>query len=143
MGELKVLLPVDLQDRVAACSEINKAILYLGDHPSQVHFLSIMPGRPVSLFGGDLPTKELESALAALEEELLCTVNEAVPFLKNFSTRVVEGKVFKEIIKYAEQLQPDLIILPSHSHSKVENLLIGSVTSKVVETANCSVLVVR
>ena len=143
MGELKVLLPVDLQDREAALSEINKAILYLSDHPSHIHFLSIMPSSPLPLFGGELAAEELQSALAALDEELQSLVNEAAPSLSLFTTCVVEGKVFKEILKYAEQIEPDLIILPSHSHSKVENLLIGSVTSKVVEKANCSVLVVR
>lgn len=143
MGELSVLLPVDLQNREAAFSEIIKALVYLGDRPVCIHFMSILPGKPVPLIGVSLPSDELQSVLSVLEEELLCLINEAAPALENFTIKVSEGKVFKEILNYAKEVQPDLIVLPSHSHSKVENILIGSVTAKVVEKANCSVLVVR
>lgn len=143
MSQLKILLPIDLQDREAAFREITKAMIYLSDRSVDMHFISILPGKPVPLLGSLMPSEELLSALAVLEEELIALIHDAVPSLESFTTKTVEGNVHKEILKYADDLQPDLIILPSHSHSKVENILIGSVTSKVVEKANCSVLVVR
>ena len=143
MNPLKVLLPIDLQNRSEACEEIKKTMIYFADKVIQMHFLSILPGKPVPLLGGSKLSEELISALAVLEEELVVLINEAIPELTDYTTKAVEGSVHKEILKYADELQPDLIILPSHSHSKVENILIGSVTSKVVEKANCSVLVVR
>lgn len=143
MSQLRILLPVDIQDRQAAFREITKAMIYLGDRSVDMNFISILPGKPVPLLGSLMPSEELLSALAVLEEDLIELINEALPFLENYTTKAVEGSVHKEILKYADELQPDLIILPSHSHSKVENILIGSVTSKVVEKANCSVLVLR
>lgn len=143
MDSLKVLLPVDLQDRESAYNEVEKAMQYLADRSVEMHFLSILPGKPVPLLGSLMPSEDLVSALAVLEEELLLLVNEALPQLEGFTIRASEGSIHKEILKYAAEMDADLIVLPSHSHSKVENILIGSVTSKVVEKANCSVLVVR
>lgn len=143
MDALKVLLPVDLQDRQSALNEVAKAMQYLADRSVKMHFLSILPGKPVPLIGSLMPSEDLVSALAVLEEELLLLVKEALPQLEGFTVRALEGSIHKEILKYASAVDADLIVLPSHSHSKVENILIGSVTSKVVEKANCSVLVVR
>lgn len=143
MSRLKVLLPVDLQDRSAAFREITKAMGYVGERLVEMHFISVLPGKPVPLLGSSLPSDELLSALEVLEDELRELVSEAVPLLEEFVTKTSEGTIFKEILKYAQEIQPDMIILPSHSHSKVENILIGSVTSKVVEKAGCSVLVIR
>lgn len=143
MSQLKILLPIDLQDREAAFREITKAMIYLSDRSVDMYFISILPGKPVPLLGSLMSSEELLSALVVLEEELIALIHEAVPSLSSFTTKAVEGSVHKEILKYADELLPDLIILPSHSHSKVENILIGSVTSKVVEKASCSVLVVR
>lgn len=143
MSQLRVLLPIDLQDRDAAINEITKAMLYLSNQSVEMHFLSILPGKPVPLLGSLLPSKELINALSALEDELHELIEIAAPTLEHFHVKTTEGSIFKEILKYAQESQPDLIILPSHSHSKVENILIGSVTSKVVEKAKCSVLVIR
>lgn len=143
MSQLKVLLPIDLLNRDAAFQEITKAMVYLGNRSVDMHFMSILPGKPVPLLGRSLPREELFNALAALEDELRILVQEAAPTLEHFETKTAEGSIFKEILNYAKELEPDVIIMPSHSHSKVENILIGSVTSKVVEKANCSVLVIR
>ena len=108
-----------------------------------MHFMSILPGKPVPLLSVYTSKEEVESALSVLKDELELLVKQALPQLTDYVVRTAEGVVHKEVLKYARELQPHLIMLPSHSHSKVENILIGSVTSKVVEQASCSVLVVR
>lgn len=140
---LKILLPVDLQDRDAAIAGLIRAMQYLGDQEVHMHFMSILPGKPVPLLSAYTSKEEVESALSVLKDELELLVRQALPQLTDYVVRTTEGVVHKEVLKYARELQPHLIMLPSHSHSKVENILIGSVTSKVVEQANCSVLVVR
>ncbi|WP_417584696.1 universal stress protein [Nitrincola sp.] len=140
---LKVLLPVDLQDRDAAIAGLMKVMKYLGGQEVCMHFMSILPGKPVPLLASYVSKEEVESALSVLKDDLILLVKQALPQLTDFSVQTTEGVVHKEILKYARELQPQLIMLPSHSHSKLENILIGSVTSKVVEQACCSVLVVR
>ena len=140
---LKILLPVDLQDRDAAVAGLLKVMKYLEGQEVYMHFMSILPGKPMPLISAYVSKEEVESALSVLKDELVSLVQQTLPQLADFDVLTSEGVVHKEILKYARELQPQLIMLPSHSHSKVENILIGSVTSKVVEQAKCSVLVIR
>jgi universal stress protein A len=54
-----------------------------------------------------------------------------------------EGCPFDEIVKMAKHLKVDLIIIGSHGRTGLAHLLIGSVAQRVVEHAQCPVLVVR
>jgi nucleotide-binding universal stress UspA family protein len=46
------------------------------------------------------------------------------------------------ISKYAEKFQSDLIVMGKHGYSRLEELLIGSVTRSTIEHVQCDVLVV-
>jgi len=51
-----------------------------------------------------------------------------------------DGKAEAEIVKYAEDLQCDLIIMGTHGLSGIDHALLGSTTERVVRTAPCPVL---
>ncbi len=56
---------------------------------------------------------------------------------------VRDGKPFVEIIRAAAEIKADLIVMASHGHSRLAEILLGSTTDRVVQKAPCSVLVVR
>ena len=56
---------------------------------------------------------------------------------------VVVGDPADEIVRAAETLSADLIVLATHGRSGVRHLLLGSVAEKVVRRATCPVLTVR
>ena len=56
---------------------------------------------------------------------------------------VRDGKPFTEIIRAAKNTKTDLIVMSSHGHSRLAEILLGSTTDRVVQKAPCSVLVVR
>lgn len=59
-------------------------------------------------------------------------------------TRIHEtGAPKREIMKIAEQQQPDLIVIGAVGHSAVRRLILGSFSDHVATHASCSVLVVR
>jgi len=58
------------------------------------------------------------------------------------NTHSVQGLAKKEIVRYAEQIGADLIVLGSHGHYQVSDLL-GTTASGVLNKAKCDVLVVR
>lgn len=59
----------------------------------------------------------------------------------SITTKLIEGVPFEEIILSA---QPnDLIVLGSKGKTKLNRVLIGSVSEKVVRHAQCSVMIVR
>lgn len=53
------------------------------------------------------------------------------------------GDAATEILEYAQSEQIDLIIVGSRGLSQMRNLLLGSVSSKIIHYAHCSVLVVK
>jgi len=61
----------------------------------------------------------------------------------NIKTKAATGKAAEEIVKAADELKVDLIAMSTHGRSGLSRLTFGSVTDKVLRTANVPVLVVR
>ena len=57
------------------------------------------------------------------------------------ATRV--GQPYREVIRYADTHNVDLIVMGTHGRGAIEHMLLGSVAEKVVRTAPCPVLTVR
>ena len=58
-------------------------------------------------------------------------------------TMVRQGRVASEIVREADRFGADLILLGARGHGAVDRILVGSVSSEVVDLADCPVLVVR
>jgi universal stress protein A len=53
------------------------------------------------------------------------------------------GKPYHQIVETARKKKIDLIVLPTHGHTGLKHIYLGSTAEKVVRHAPCSVLVVR
>lgn len=60
-----------------------------------------------------------------------------------FSSFIKEGHAGEEIVKLAEEIGADLIVLGSHGKSGIDRLLLGSVTDFVTRHSKVSTMVVR
>ena len=58
-------------------------------------------------------------------------------------TKVVVGKPFLEIVRYAKEITCDFLVLATHGRSGLMHALIGSTAERVVRKAPCPVLTVR
>lgn len=58
-------------------------------------------------------------------------------------TRVLSGNAFVEIIRYAREVEADLIVIGTHGRSGLSHMLLGGTTEKVVRKAPCPVLSIR
>lgn len=56
---------------------------------------------------------------------------------------VREGTPFYEIVRFAKESNIDLIIMGTHGHNALVQMLLGSTAEKVVRKAPCPVLTVR
>jgi nucleotide-binding universal stress UspA family protein len=95
-------------------------------------------GLPVgssSRLSADLPNDKEKSQLAALKEEL------AGSGLRAFAHEP-EGSVVEEILKVASEISADLVVMGSHGHGAVYNLLVGCVTEGVLKAGQRPVLLV-
>lgn len=52
------------------------------------------------------------------------------------------GDVIEEIVRCAQKMKSDAIVMGRHGHGAMYNLLVGSVTEGVVKRANCAVVLV-
>ncbi len=59
------------------------------------------------------------------------------------NTAVVDGSPSREIIRYAEENDCDLIVMGTHGRGGIDRLLLGSVAEKVVRGSEVPVLTVR
>lgn len=62
---------------------------------------------------------------------------------RTLRTMVRHGRPASEIVGEAERFGADLLVVGARGHSMVERMFLGSVSSEVVDQAQCPVLVVR
>jgi len=53
------------------------------------------------------------------------------------------GKPADTILRLAEELRADLVVLGTHPHAAVRRRVLGATVDKVIDHAHCSVLVIR
>lgn len=76
-------------------------------------------------------------------EELEKLAKKEIPSDLEVTTKIRTGKPFVEIIETAADEDADMIIIATHGHSGVEQILFGSTAEKVVRKAPCPVLTIR
>lgn len=59
------------------------------------------------------------------------------------STQVAVGSPRRELMRYADEWKPDLIVVGSQGHSMLGRLVLGSVSQGVLTDASCSVRIAR
>ena len=90
---------------------------------------------PPAVEPADPPNEKQENRLEALaaqltREGIATTAHEA------------DGAVVEEILRTADEISADLVIMGSHGHGAVYNLLVGSVTEGVLKAGRRPVLLV-
>ncbi len=61
----------------------------------------------------------------------------------NIHIEVVIGDTTSKIVDYAQAIDADLIVMPSHGRKGVSRFLLGSVAEQVVRLSHCPVLILK
>ena len=85
----------------------------------------------------------VEEIAEAAEKQLGEFVASKVPAELKAVKRIVRGRPFVQIIRYAREKKADLIVLGTHGHGGLAHILMGSVAEKVVRKSPCPVLTIR
>ncbi|MGL6261395.1 universal stress protein [Vibrio sp. WXL103] len=139
----QILVPVDLNDQGFSDKALHLAIWHAKQSGAQIHLLNVLPGIHTSMVASYFPKDAAAKMKADVRKQLKQFADQHVPDELVYKTHVAEGKTYRTILDYAERLGADLIVLPSHKRSKLDNTVLGSVASKVVQNSNINVLVVK
>jgi len=110
-----------------------------------LHVITEDPYRKPMFFLDDAKIAEiLDKMKEAAYEQLKNTVNECASDISNkCKIKIRTGKPAIEILKEAEEIKSDLIVIATRGLGDFQTAIFGSTTDKVIRHAKCSVLVSR
>ena len=137
-----ILVPVDLSDKHSWRKALPTAIRLAETFEARLHLITVVPGFPLPIVGqyfpDDFEPKLKQQAAQQLRDFASEQVAHAVPCKRI----IAEGKVYQEILRAAEKVKADLIVMGSH-RPELKDFLLGPNAQKVVHHAQCSVMVIR
>jgi len=136
-----ILLPVDLSDRDGARKSLSEALSLLGPD-GVLHVVSVLPDFGMSQVSGYFRKDYEKDALKAFGKALTEWVDEMVPSVIDVHPHVMHGTIYDEILRAADKLKIDVIVMGSHRPA-FQDYLLGPNAARVVRHARCSVYVVR
>lgn len=133
-----MVVPIDFSEQSFAAAESALDFVEDASHLHVIHILPpLNPTEPGVIWGTVDDESRSRHVNEALRERL------ADPKYNGVDINVAFGDPGNEIAEYAERIEADLIMLPSHGRTGIRRLLIGSVAERVVRLAQCPVLVLR
>jgi len=136
-----VLLPIDLSDPASWQKPLIESLALLGAN-GVLHVASVLPEFGVSQVGSFFRRDFEREALKALGQGLSDWVAQNVPDAIEVHPHVLHGTIYDEILRAAEKLRVDVIVMGSHRPA-LKDYLLGPNAARVVRHAACSVYVVR
>ena len=135
----KILLPIDLNHAESWETALPMARRCAGAG-GEIHLLGIVHDLGVAMVSSFLPDDFEKTAMENLKVQLGAFATAEVPDAK---VHVAHGHVAETILRIAQDLDADLIVMSSHPPNDFKTLLIGSNADKVVRHSTIPVLVVR
>ena len=143
----RILCPTDFSE---PAGQALKAAIELAQHFSAVLLLvHVVPPVPVPYqpLVSPTPVFDVSSYLQELTDASKTTLqnyaDSHVPQEVQTTLEVAAGDPAYEILKLAQELEADLIVIATHGYGGWRRFLFGSVAEKVVRQAACPVLVVH
>lgn len=143
---LKILIPVDGSPASKYSIESAMATGVLND--AEVHIMTVIvppnaaPTRN-SYMAAEMVTGISNANKAYAKELLEETKNAISSTAKVASTVIKEGNPAEEILKYAEEIGSNFIVMGNRGLSNFSKVVLGSVSQKVLTHSCCSVLIVK
>jgi len=134
----RILVPLDHTslDRLAVSHTAAMARL----HGAKVYLLHVEEGVTSQIYGKDSSTAEVEAGERYLDRiaESLREQGIAVETAVSHSS-----SPRKEIVRYAKEIQPDLVIMGAHGHGGLKDLIFGTTINPVRHKLDAPMLIVR
>ena len=135
-----ILLPVDLNHENSWKAALPVALELAKTFGAELHLVTIVPSVGMTMVGMYLPEDFEKRALEKAAADLHAFATKNVPKGVRGKSHVAHGVIREEILKAADTLHCNLIVMAPRKRS-LQDLLVGPNTEYVVRHAKCSVLV--
>lgn len=140
----RILVPADFSDHCKSALIHAKEIADTYD--AKIELLHVYEERvyPPFFASDKVSMFEFQPDLKSkIRKSLIKFFKETVGQEEEVRVKVLEGHAARDIVRYADKKNTDLIVIATHGLTGIKHLLVGSVTEKVVRMASCPVFVVR
>lgn len=136
-----ILVPIDLSERSSWRKALPVAVELATAFGAQMHVTTVV--RDIdAIFRAQYSLLVYRNMISEAERQIASIVAEVVPSDLGARCRVGQGSVYAEILRIAQEIGADLIVMASH-RPEMKDYLLGANAARVVRHATCSVLVVR
>ena len=136
-----ILAAVDLGDPETSTRVLNGALAVMSGDDT-LHVMTVVPDYGMSIVGSFFPKEHEHQLIEHATSELHAFTAERLPEHTRVQHVIAHGNIYEEIIKRANDLDVDLIVMGSHRPA-LETFLLGPNASRVMRHARQSVMVVR
>jgi len=137
-----ILLPLDLNSVETQHKAIQTAVELARTFGASLQVLTVVPDFGMSIVAQHFPKDYAENALAETHAKLGAFASEHIPDGIKKTLMVSQGTIYEEIIRAADKVSADLVVVSSHRPS-LKDYLLGPNAARVVRHFKRSVLVVR
>jgi manganese transport protein len=137
-GYRRILVPLDHSnlDRLA----LSHAAAIAARSHARIYLLHVEEGVTSQLYGSESSTAEVEAG----REYLDSVVRSLSEMEIEVETAIRHGsKPRSEIVRYAREISPDLLVMGAHGHGGIKDLIFGNTINPVRHLLNVPILVVR
>ena len=137
-----ILRPIDLATEANWKKPLQLAAGLTRSGGGVLHVMSVLPDYGMSIVGSYFDKDFEGAALIDMSAQIKSWVSRNVPEGVKAEPHVAHGSIYHEIMRLADRLGCDAIVLAAH-RPELRDYLLGPNASRVVRHANQSVLVVR
>jgi manganese transport protein len=134
----RILVPLDHSplDRIA----LSHAAGIAAQNHGTLYLLHVEEGVTSQIYGPDSSTAEVEAGREYIDRLVNSLCNMRIPV----ETAIRHGNdPRREIVKYAEEVDPDLLVMGAHGHRRFKDVVFGNTINPVRHALNVPILVVR
>lgn len=138
----QILVPTD--GSTEAETVVSHAVYLAKAHDASLHAVYVMNTTSFTGLPMETAWEGIDDVLRQEGNAALETVRETVEDDGlDITCRVLEGSPAREIVRYADEQECDLVVMGTHGRGGINRLLLGSVAEQVVRTCSVPVLTVR
>ena len=138
----KILVPVDGSDN--SYKALEAALVLSEKLGSNISVVNVMEQVPITHIESEKLLSELLEAYKKENQEILSKCSD-IAHQKGITIKTVllQGNPASVILDYSKKENFDLVIMGSRGMGKFKELILGSVSSKIVHHSPCAIMIIR